>query len=137
MALSTAIYTVLRLNANVLSTFGTNIYAGVAPHDTSLPCIVYEIQNIAPTIAIGSDSDWDECAIVVTVVGTKHSDVETYAGYIRTALQSYSGTVDTEKIDTVKYESQSASYDPDWTNPASPAGVGAFMRTLNFTLIRL
>jgi hypothetical protein len=136
MALSTALYTVLRLNADIVTTFSTRIYAGVAPHDTNLPCIVYEINNITPTTAKDSYKGFDACNITVTVVGVKHSDVETYSGYVRTALEGYTGTQSSEKISSVAYESQSAGYDPEWTYGAAAEGAGVFTRTLNFTLYR-
>jgi hypothetical protein len=137
MALSTALYTLLHNNASIVGVMATRIYPGVAPMDTALPLIVYEIDNILPTIAIGALNDFDNIQVSVQVVGTKHSDVEIYAGYVRTALDGYTGTVDTEAISSIVYNGQEPSYDPDFIVSSAAQGIAVFIRTLNFTIIRL
>jgi len=137
MALSTAIYTILAANGSLAAVVSTRIYPAAVPPDATLPLVVYEIEDIQPVIAIGDIDSWDEAELMVTVYSTYHSNTETYAGYVRTALDGYTGTVSTEKIDTIIYRGQSAGYEPDWTDASSPQGVAVFTRTLNFTIIRL
>ena len=137
MALSTAVYTILSGNATLAGAVSTRIYPGGVPADATLPLVVYEIGDIQPVIAIGDINSWDEAELVVTVYSTYHSNTETYAGYVRTALDGYTGTVSTEKIDTIIYRGQSPDFEPDWTVGDSPQGIAVFTRTLNFTIIRL
>ena len=136
MALSTAIYTILHNNATVAAVVGTRIYPGIVPENVALPCIVYEIDNIVPTLTNTTDLNLDDCTVTVTVMSTKHADTETYAGYIRTALYRYQGTVDSERVEDIEYQSQSAGYQDDKTVNTATKGVGVFWRQLNFSLKR-
>ena len=133
MALSTAIYTLLSADATISAAFGTRIYAGIAPMEVALPCIVFDIASITPDYNQTSDSNWDTCQVTVAVISTKYSTTETYAVNVRTALSRYSGTVDTEKIE-IKYDNEASGYDPDFTVSASATGVGVFVRNMNFTI---
>lgn len=135
MALSTATYTILRLNSDVLTTFGTRIYPGVAPKDATMPYIVYDIDDIQSTMTNTSDLKFDIAALMVTIVTDKYSLAETYAGYVRTALDRYKGTQDTEKILNIEYISQSPSYDDEYVT-ASGKGIVAFMRDMRFDITR-
>ena len=137
MALSTAIYTILAADSNVSGAFSTRIYPAVAPMDVDMPCIVYEIGNIASINTKDDVTVWDEADCTVMVIATKHSDCETYAGYVRTALDGYTGTVSTEKISEIIYNGQEPGYDTDEIYSSSPQGIAIFTRTLTFTIIRI
>ena len=136
MALSTAIYTILAGNGTLAAAFGTRIYPAVIPFDVALPCIVFEVGDIQPDYNQTSDLNWDRVNITVTVFTTKYALSETYAGNVRTALSRYSATVDSEVIDTIIFEGMNPDYDPDFTIGDAATGVGVFIRTCNFTLIR-
>lgn len=137
MALSTAINTILSANASISGAVGDRIYPAVAPMDADLPLIVYEIGNIQAITTKDDVTVWDEADLTVTVVATLHSSCETYAGYVRTALDGYTGTVDTEKISEIVYEGQEPGYDSDETYSSSPQGIVIFTRALTFTIIRI
>ena len=136
MALSTAIYTILKNNSTISTAFSTRIYPGIAVREPVLPCIVYDIGNIIPDPNATSDLNWDRVDVEVTVIALEYSDAETYATNVRSALSRYIGTVDTEKINTIVFEGMSPGYDPDFTYSGSTTGMGVFTRTCNFTLIR-
>jgi len=136
MALSTAIYTLLHNNATIEAAVSDRIYPGIVPFDGGLPCIVYEVGDIVPDNNQTSDYNWDRVSIQVTAITTQYNLSETYGNNIRTALSRYSGTVESEVINTIIFDSMNPGYDPDFTVGVSPTGQGVFMRTCNFTLIR-
>lgn len=136
MALSTAIYTLLHNNATVEAAVGDRIYPGVAPFNASLPCIVYQVGNIEPDPTMDNDYVWDRVTIDVAVISTQYTLSETYATNVRTALSRQSGTVDSEVINTIRFDGITAEYIPEFTIGDSPVGGGVFIRTVNFTLIR-
>jgi len=137
MALSTAIYTLLAADANVSGSVSTRIYPAIAPMDADMPLIVYEIGDIRALTTKDDVTVWDEADCTVQVVTTKHSVCETLAGYVRTALDGYTGTVDSEKISEIVYELQEPGYDTDEIYSSSPQGIAIFTRTLTFTIIRI
>ena len=136
MAISTAIRTLLHDNATIHGIFVHRIYPGVAPMEVVLPCIIYDIGDIQPTQTASTDVGFDRVVVTVSVVDTTYSDVETYAQNVRTALDGYSGTTDSELIEKILYEGQEPNFDPDFTYSEATTGVGAHTRTVTFTLIR-
>lgn len=135
MALSTATYTILRLNSDVLTTFGTRIYPGIAPFDVALPYIVYDIGDIQPELTNTDDLKWDRAELSVTIYTDKYSLAETYAGYVRTALHRYVGTQDSESIENIEYISQAPDIDPTYQTD-SGKGIVVFAREMQFEIVR-
>lgn len=136
MALTVAVYTILKTDATIAGVFSTRIYPGLAAMNTVLPCLIYDIGDIVPDTNQTSDLNWDRVNVTVMVVALKYSDAETYAANVRSALSRYSATVDTEKINTIIFDGMTGGYDPDFVYSGATTGVGVFTRTLNFTLIR-
>jgi hypothetical protein len=136
MALSTAIYTILKNNATIAAAVEDRIYPGVVPFNAALPCLVYEVGTITPDPTKDDDYVWDKVDVTVTAITTQYALSETYATNVRTALSRYSGTVDSEVIHTIIFDGMSPGYEDDFTIGNSPTGQGVFTRTVNFTLIR-
>lgn len=98
MALSLAIYDILRANANVLSTFATRIYPVVIPIGETTPAITYTITNHNQDLAKDDPDGYDEISLRVGVYASTYTLAETYHNYVYTALQNYAATVQSEKI---------------------------------------
>ena len=99
MALSTAIYTILRTNANVLVTFADRIFPVAAPPGASLPCLTYTVTSHSQDETKNDPDAFDRINVRIGVYATTYAACETYHNYVYTAMQSYTGTVDTtEKI---------------------------------------
>jgi hypothetical protein len=136
MSLSHAIYDILHADTTIHGVFTHRIFPGVARADTILPCIVFDITNITPDANATSDYNWDRVNVSVTVIADKYSNCETYATNVRTALNRYSGTQDSEVINSIIYEGESSGYDENFTVSNATQGVAVFTRTCNFILIR-
>jgi hypothetical protein len=136
MALSTAIKTILTNDATITAFVEDRIYPGIAPFNVNLPFIVVKIGNKTVDRNKSYDFDWTKCDIEVDVVSKFYTDTETYADLIRVALNRVGGTVDTEVIDTIIYEGETAEYYERLTEGGTTTGQGVFERQVNFTLIK-
>ena len=136
MALSKAISTILNNDATITAFAADRIYPGIAPFNVNLPFIVVKVGNKTPDRNVTSDFDWMRCEVEVDVVSKFYTDTETYTDLIVTALNRYSGTVDSEVIDTIIYEGETAEYYERLTEGGTTTGQGVFERQINFTLIK-
>lgn len=136
MALSTAIYTILRLNANVVATFGTRIYPVVVPIDSDFPALTYQVTNHQETNTHEVANKFDRIGIRVSVYADSYTTAETYAGYVYTALSRYKGTQSTEKVLTISYDSQSDDIMELSTPTASTTGQYIYIKNMDFTIFR-
>ena len=107
MALSDDIYTILRANANVINTFATRIYPCIAPANPTYPYIVYTLNSIDPKPSKTYGNEWDECYVTISVVYIKLPEAETYANYVRTAMNRYQGTISSDKVKGVSMQTMS------------------------------
>lgn len=137
MALSTAIYTILHNDAMIEAVFSTRIYPGLSAKDPVLPVIIFDIGDCIPDPNQTSDYNWDRVDLSVKCIALEYSQAETYADNVRTALSRYSGTEDSENINTIIFEGFSPDYYPDFIYSGVTTGAGVFVRTANFTIIRV
>ena len=100
MALSLAIYDILRANADVLATFSDRIYPVVILQGSSLPAITYTISSHSQDLAKDDPDGYDEITLRIGVCAATYTLAETYHEYVYTALQNYAGTIQSEKIST-------------------------------------
>jgi hypothetical protein len=136
MALSTAIKTILTNDTTITAFVEDRIYPGIAPFNVNLPFIVVKIGNKTVDRNKSYDFDWTKCDIEIDVVSKFYTDTETYADLIRVALNRVDGTVDSEIIDTIIYEGETAEYYERLTEGGTTTGQGVFERQINFTLIK-
>jgi len=136
MALSTAIYTVLRLNANIVTTFATRIYPVVVPMNSTFPALTYQVVSHSETNTHEVANKFDRITIRIGVHAISYTAVETYAGYVYTALSRYKGTQSSEKILSISYDSQSDDVAELTTPPGSTTGQYIFIKYMDFTIYR-
>ena len=107
MAVSTAIYTILRLNANVLSRFEDRIYPVVADQNTALPCIVYTVTGSSQSQVRTAVNKQDRIQVRVSVYANTLTRCEEYVTDVYTALNEYKGTQSSEVIQNISFEGYS------------------------------
>ena len=134
MALSTDIYTILRANSDVVTTFGTRIYPVIAPENPTYPCIAYTLTSLTPNENKTYAHKWDDCSVTIAVLHTNISDAENYANYVRTAMNRYQGTISSDIIKGVNLTSQSWEAIPI-TEDGSPTGLAIFVVNCQYKIM--
>lgn len=129
------IYTILTANANVVSTFSTRIYPVLAPNKVTLPCIVWRVTSITPNENKTYKHSLDDITIELLVIDDKVSDIELYAQYVRTAMDSYQGTISSDKIKGVGFRGLSWEALDDRSYSSSPQGVSVFAAVMSFRIL--
>lgn len=137
MALSTAIYTILRLNANVLATFGNRIYPVVVPMDSDFPALTYQVINHEETNTKQAANKFDKIGVRVTIYADSYTDCETYYGYVYTALSRYRGTQSSEVITSIAMQSESDDALELTTPTGTSTGQFIYRKNIDFTIFRL
>lgn len=94
MSVSKHIYKKLWNTSNIQSVVDTRIYPDVAPQGTDFPCLVYSKTSIEPNDTKSGASTNDRINIQLDVYGTTYQQTETLSTRVRTALDRYSGTLE-------------------------------------------
>ena len=133
--LSTAIYNILRADANVLATFATKITPITFPQELTIPAITYRVDSITPTHTMGQADQWDEVNISLTVIADTYTLCETYAGYIRTAFTRYKGSTGGVNVRDTNFVSMSDNEIVNiGTSEATTTGLGIFSKSIQVQL---
>ena len=137
MALSTAIYDILRTNADVLAMFGTNIFPIVVTPGTAIPAITYSVVSYNQDSAKEITQAWDVVGIKISVIAKTYTLCETYHEYVYTALQNYAGTVSGEVIKNIDCTNKRTDdiVEMYWNSETSQ-GQFAFMITMDFNIYK-
>ena len=137
MALSTAIYTLLRANSDVLTTFADRIFPVAAPPGASLPCLTYTVTSHAQDETKNDYDAFDTINVRIGVYATTYANCETYHNYVYTALQGYTGTNSSEKILFISCENRRTddiAY--DYNPQGVVTGIFAFVIYMDFQINR-
>lgn len=126
MALSYDIKYILVANSTLYAAVADRIYPVVAPEKPTLPCIVYNVDDIQTTEHKDKAFGWDVCSVTVTVIATTLTSAETLGNLARTALNRYTGTIGNDIIKTVNITGQSWELVPDFSYQGASSGVACF-----------
>lgn len=108
--LGKCIYNILSNDANVSALVGTKIYPSMAIEDIAYPYIVYEQISNDPTNDKDGVSTLDVVNFDVEIFTKTPQTIATLSGYVRDALDRYSGTVEGEIIQSITFMSEGSGY---------------------------
>lgn len=91
----------------------TRTYPNKAPQGTVLPFLVYTVVLTSPNDTKDGVSDLDVIRIQVSVFSNTYANAQTLAGSVRTALDRYSGTIQSVVIDSINFEGETDLYDEE------------------------
>ena len=113
MNISKSIYNILKSDATVLSLVSTKIYPLRTPQAIALPFLVYAIDSIDPTDTKDGASTLDIIDFDVRCYADTHAELSTLSEAVRDALDRYSGTDQSNIIQTIVYQNEADGYDND------------------------
>lgn len=114
MSRLSAIYNILSNTSNITNLTSTRIYPVFPPQGSAFPLIVFSVGNNEPTDQKDGGSQVDNDQLQVDVYSRTALEAETIDGYVRAALDTYAGTVETVKIRQIYYNGSTPSqYDQD------------------------
>ena len=134
MALSTAVYNLIRSDATLLSVYGTDIYPSIIPKKVTLPAITYHFTDIIPSETKDFTTKWDAANCVITIYSYNYTDNEAHARLVRAELDRYSGTIGGETIKTINYNGESDDVAESNSVGATGEGTAIYMRVMNFKI---
>jgi hypothetical protein len=89
-------------------------YPNIAPQNTATPYCVYQILSSEADDVKESTSWVDTVVVLLTIYEDTQNTAATHANSIRSALDGYSGTVNTSiKVDSICYLTEATDYDPE------------------------
>jgi hypothetical protein len=133
--ISTAIITVLRLNADVLSVFGNRIFGVVVPQGETLPCLTYTVTSHSQDETSSDPDAYTQVSVKIGVYASTYTDCETYHEYVYTALQNYKGTQDGTVIKTITCENkQSDDIVEQYWVAENSSGQYAYLINMDFSI---
>jgi hypothetical protein len=109
------IYTLLTTDADVSSIVGTKVFPVVAPQDTDVPYITWDIINVDPHGTKSGASDLDKYLIQFDVVESNYTRVSDLSIKLREAIDRYpvQATIAGVLIDGVDYSNETDIYDEE------------------------
>ena len=136
MALSTAIYNIIRADATCLSAFGDRIEPILIDLGQPMPALSYQIDSITPEETQTEPNEWDVVMITMTVMAETFSLCETYSNNIRTAVTRYVGTTGGVTVLGSNFLGMSFNEILDrGTGEASETGKGIYSSNIQFQII--
>ena len=103
MAADIAVIDILLNDVNVSNQVATRVYPLERPQKSTLPSIMVRVNTTEPNDTKDGVSTLDVEYIGVFIYGKTYASVYTLAGYVRTALDRYSGTNKTVVIQSSQY----------------------------------
>ena len=88
-------------------------YPNIAPQNTAAPYCVYQVLNSEADDVKESTSWVDTVTVLLTIYEETQSTAAGHANTIRGALDGYSGTINSIKVDSICYLTEATDYDPD------------------------
>lgn len=114
MSRLSAIYSILSGTSNITNLTSTRIYPVFPPQGSAFPLIVFTLGNNDPTDQKDGSSPIDTDRLQIDIYSRTALEAETLDGYVRAALDSYSGTAATVVIREIYYTGSTApEYDQD------------------------
>lgn len=98
-----AIYTIL--NGSIANQV-TGIFPVVAPQNSVFPYVIYQDVTTLPNDIKDGPSPLDQVRIQIDSYAKSKAEADTIAAAVRTALDRYSGTVESVTIDSIKFLDQ-------------------------------
>lgn len=108
-----AIYGILSANAGVSALVSTRIFPDVAAQGTAFPFVVYNLQEITPSDTKSGVSTLDEERYDIISVSTSYTEVISISEACRTALDRYSGTVNSVTVQSIQFTDFNTDFDAD------------------------
>lgn len=108
-----AVYDILAADGSVSGDVATRIYLNFAPSATTTPYIEFTYEGIDESFTKDGPSDFDTYRVEVRCYHNTSKDAETLAGYCRTALDGYSGTINGVDVSGIKYQDDEPEADID------------------------
>lgn len=93
MSAEKAIYAILKADSNTNTTASGGIYADIATQGETPPFIVYRLTDVTPEPTKDGVSDFDKFELEIAAIADEEQTADTLAGYIKTAVDDYSGTI--------------------------------------------
>ena len=105
--ISQAIYSILKNNAGVAALLGTKIYPITTPQETEVPFCIYQTST-EPTKIKNSASPLDLINVDFVIFDDSYQGGRAIVTAIRTALDRYSGTVESNVIQETFFQDDRA-----------------------------
>ena len=99
------IYSRLSTDGSITAYIGTKIYPDITPQNVQYPFVVYTITNSLPVDYKDGQSNLEEITLQVDVYTQSYDDTQDLANLIRNRLDRFTGTVESVKVQTIKYVS--------------------------------
>lgn len=119
MSARTAIYDILVADGSVNGQVSGRVFMTKAPQETTVPFIVFRADLMEHTFTKSGASTLDTFSIEIDIYHNTIAEGETLGGYIRTALDAYTGTINSVAVDGCHIENEVQDFDveefPIWT----------------------
>lgn len=102
--LSDALYTILSGNSALTAVVSTRIYPAYADQTVANPCVIFEIGSQDPEYDKDGAASVVYTNIEIDIFTGSYREGHTIAALVKTALDQYSGTVNSEDIDLIMWE---------------------------------
>ena len=135
-----AIYTILKSDSNIAPlvrdgnspSYTYRIYELYTSQTATAPYITCQQLNIAPNNTKDGPSPLDEYSYQINIVAQTPQDAHTLAGYVRAALDYYSGTTAGVNVQKIFFETETNLWDDD----SHLKGVAAFAQDYKIRIVR-
>jgi predicted ATP-dependent serine protease len=107
-----AIYSILTSDSDVSAIVGTRVYPQIAAQEAAFPFVVYVLQDTSPSDTKSGVSTLDEVRYDIVVASETYAEASDLTNKIRTALDRYTGTVESVVIDSIQFIDLDADNDP-------------------------
>ncbi len=108
-----ALYGILATDSGVLSVASNRIFPEIAAQGSELPLVVYRFSNLVPSDTKSGVSTLDSESYMIVAIAKSYT-VSTDLSYkIRTALDRYSGTVNSVEVQSIEFTGYDSDYDVD------------------------
>lgn len=108
-----ALYGILATDAGVLSVASNRIFPEIAAQGSELPLVVYRFSNLVPSDTKSGVSTLDSESYVIVAIAKSYTVSTDLSDKIRTALDRYSGTVNSVEVQSIEFTGYDSDYDAD------------------------
>tara|TARA_R110000796_G_C14319337_1_gene407615 strand:+ start:204 stop:593 length:390 start_codon:yes stop_codon:yes gene_type:complete len=108
-----ALYGILATDAGVLSVASNRIFPEIAAQGSELPLVVYRFSNLIPSDTKSGVSTLDSESYVIVAIAKSYTVSTDLSDKIRTALDRYSGTVNSVEVQSIEFTGYDSDYDAD------------------------
>jgi len=115
MAIEIAIRSLLINDTPVNTVISGRVYPWMRQQGSDLPAIVYTLDATEPQQALGGHIDLTRAVLTVESLATSYSAAKDLADKVRTALNDYSGTVESVEVKSLVHDNDTASVEDSQT----------------------